>query len=183
MISLAATRYAHALAEVVLDRNSGLNPKDVVEQLRRIEDLVKQSGELHHVLMSPAVPSAKKRAVMGILGADLGLVPKVRNFLYIVIDHRRMDEFSGIREAFELAIDEQLGVVRADVTAANPLTEVQRHALEAELMKLTGKRVRMHYADDPALIGGVVTKIGSTVYDGSVRGQLQTMRRRLVLEA
>jgi F-type H+-transporting ATPase subunit delta len=183
MLSLVATRYAQALAEAVLDRNSGVNPKDVLTQLQGVEELVRQSLDLRHVLMSPAVANSKKRAVMARLGADMQLSPRVRNFLFIVIDHRRMDQFSGIREAFELALDAQLGIVRADVTSAGALTDTQSRTLEAELMKITGKRIRMRYEVDSELIGGVVTRIGSTVYDGSVKGQLEAMRRRLVVGA
>jgi F-type H+-transporting ATPase subunit delta len=94
-----------------------------------------------------------------------------------------MHQLSVIRRGFELAVDEALGFVRTDVTSAQPLTGPQRGALEAELIKLTGKRVRMQFATDEALIGGVLARIGSTVYDGSVRGQLDSLKRRLATES
>lgn len=183
MQSVVATRYAHALAEVVLTPDSGVDPKTAVEQVRAFELLINESSELEHVLLSPAVPGAKKRAVIAQLAAQLGLNRKIQNFFFVIIDHRRMDQISGIREALEQTLDERLGFVRADVTSANELTPEQRTSLEAQLGRMTGKRVRTEYAVDPSLIGGVVTRIGSTVYDGSVRGQLESLGHRLATEA
>lgn len=181
--SLAASRYARALAEVVLDAGSGLKPEDAVNQLRGVEALMSQSAELRHVMLSPAVASSKKRAVIARFSGELGLSPKIRNFIYVVIDHRRIEELSAIRESFESAIDEASGFVKAEVTSAQPLTGPQRGALEAELIKVSGKRVRMQFATDESLIGGAVARIGSTVYDGSVRGRLESLRRRLTTES
>ena len=181
--SVAASRYARALAEVVLDPASGLDARDVETQLDKLEDLLSASSELRHVMYSPAVPSAKKRAVVAQFAGPLGLAPKVRNFVYVVIDHRRMHQLPSIRQAFELAVDEALGFVKADVTSAQALDGRQRAALESELMKVTGKRVRMQFAVDESLIGGVTARIASTVYDDSVRGQLDALKRRLATEA
>jgi F-type H+-transporting ATPase subunit delta len=182
MISVAAARYGNALAEVVFAPGSGLDARDVVNQLCAFEDLLDASPDLRHVLLSPAVIASKKRAVAGRLAGELGLSPKVRNFLYVVIDHRRMDQISGIREAFQESIDRRLGVVRADVISARELKESERGALETGLSKIANKRVRMEFSVDNSLIGGVVARIGSIVYDGSVRGQLEALRRRLATE-
>jgi F-type H+-transporting ATPase subunit delta len=86
---------------------------------------------------------------------------------------------SEIQEAFQLHVDERLGVVRAEVSSARPLTSAQRDALGERLVRLTGKQVRMQHSVDESLLGGVRARIGSTIYDGSVRGQLQALRRRL----
>jgi F-type H+-transporting ATPase subunit delta len=181
--SVAASRYARALAEVVLAPESGLDANDVIKQLQGVEDLLRDSTDLRHVMFSPAVASSKKRAVLAQFAPGLGLAPVVRNFFYVVIDHRRMEQLAAIREAFELAVDETLGFVKAGVTSARSLSGPQRGSLEAELMKVTGKRVRMQFAVDESLIGGVVARIGSTIYDGSVRGQLDALRRRLTTES
>ena len=183
MISVAANRYAQALAEVVFAPGSSLDGRDVLDQIRRFEDLLISSSDLRHVMMSPAVPASKKRAVIGQFAGELGLAAKVRNFLYVIIDHRRIEQLPAVREAFELAIDERMGVVRADVTSARELDASERSSLEAELSKITQKRMRMQFAVDGSLIGGVVARIGSTLYDGSVRGQLDAMRHRLTTEA
>ncbi len=178
-----AARYARALAEVVLTPGSGVEVTAVVSQLRGVEDLLGQSAELRHVMNSPAVASSKKRGVIAQLSGALGLAAKVQNFLYVVIDHRRMNQLPAIREAFETAIDEAMGFVRADVTSAQSLDDPQRGSLEAELRKLTGKQVRMQFGIDESLIGGAIARIGSTVYDGSVRGQLESLGRRLTTES
>lgn len=183
MISVATSRYGNALGAVVFAQGSGLEPRDVAEQLRKFEQLLDASSDLRHVMYSPAVPASQKRAVITRLAADLGLAPKVRNFLFVVSDHRRMGQLSPIREAFEASIDRNLGVARADVTSALELDQGQRGALEAQLSKTAGRRVRMEFSVDKSLIGGVVARVGSVVYDGSVRGQLDAIRRRLATEA
>jgi F-type H+-transporting ATPase subunit delta len=104
----------------------------------------------------------------------------VRNFLYVVIDRRRTGNLNEIADAFELALDERMGILRAEVTSAAPLDETQQAALQQQLSRVSGKQVRCEFKIDPALIGGVTARIGSTVYDGSVRTQLQNMRERLV---
>ena len=112
----------------------------------------------------------------------LKLAPIARNFLFVLIDHRRIALLDAILHSFELIVDERLGFARAEVSAPRELTDTQRGAINAQLERLTGKRIRMRVAVDPELIGGVVARIGSTVYDGSVRGQLQTLGRRLSTE-
>ena len=89
---------------------------------------------------------------------------------------------TDILHSFELIMDERLGFARAEISSARELTEAQRTALSAQLAQLTGKQIRMRFAVDESLIGGAVARIGSTVYDGSVRGQLQTLERRLSTE-
>ena len=96
-----------------------------------------------------------------------------------MIDHRRVHQLKSIIEAFENLADERLGFVRADVSSAQALPEAQRAALEVQLSRLAGKKTRLRYSTDPALVGGVVAKVGSTVYDGSVRGQLERLRVKL----
>jgi F-type H+-transporting ATPase subunit delta len=129
--------------------------------------------------MSPAVPSSRKRAVLATLTAPLALDLYLRNFLFVVIDHRRIAEFSSILEGFDEMLDGQLGIVRADVQSAFELSGSQRQSLEAQLSRLSGKRVRMRFSLDPALIGGVVARVGPVTYDGSVRGQLENLRQKL----
>ncbi|MBC7925781.1 MAG: ATP synthase F1 subunit delta, partial [Bryobacteraceae bacterium] len=108
------------------------------------------------------------------------LSPLVRNFLFLLVDRRRTDLLNEIAPAFEAAVDERLGLVRAEVKSATPLSEPQQAELEGALSLVAGRRVRCDYQVDPALIGGVVARIGSTVYDGSVRSQLEAMRQTLV---
>lgn len=179
MASAAANRYARALADVVLARNSPISAADAVAQLRSAEQLITGSDELRNALLTPAIQTARKRAVMGRLLEELGTSTIIRNFVYVVIDHRRIPIISDIREAFELLIDERLGFARAEVSSAEPLDARRSSEIESELSSMTGKRMRLRFAVDPALLGGVVARIGSTVYDGSLRGQLQQLRRQL----
>jgi F-type H+-transporting ATPase subunit delta len=183
MVSVAANRYARALLWVVLEPGSGLEPRDVVRQLGDMESLFAESDELRHVMMSPAVAGVRKRGVLAQIANQLGLAPKIRNFFYVLVDHRRIGQIAEIREAFEESLDAALGFVHADVTSAQPLTDEQRQALQAELAKVTGKQIRMEPKVDPALVGGVIARIGSTVYDGSVRGRLESLRQRLATQA
>jgi len=183
MVSVAASRYARALADVTFEPRSGLDPRGVTEQLRTVAALVRDSSDLQRVLLSPAIPNSRKRAVMQQLAPELGLNPKIRNFIYVLIDRRRIGQIAEIQEAFQSIVDERMGLVRADVASARDLTEEQRRAVQAELGRLTGKQIRMEYSVDPALIGGLVARVGSTVYDGSVRGQLEALRQRLVAES
>ncbi len=179
MSQIVAIRYAHALAEIVMSA-----PDRPVEQttneLRVMDDLFQQSHDLKEVLLSPAVPAVRKRAVVLKLGEMAGVSRTVRNFLFVLIDRRRIHLLHQIRESFEAAIDEQLGIVRAEVKSAAPLTAEQQGFLQSELARLTGKQVRVQYAVDGDLIGGVMAKIGSTVYDGSIRSQLNTLRSRML---
>jgi F-type H+-transporting ATPase subunit delta len=99
--------------------------------------------------------------------------------VYVVIDHRRIGIIDEISDAFDLLLDERLGFVRAEVVSAAPLNQRRSAEIESELSSLTGKRMRLRFAVDAALLGGVSARIGSKVYDGSVRGQLEQLRRQL----
>jgi F-type H+-transporting ATPase subunit delta len=179
MLSAAGTRYARALVDVVAEPRSGVDPTAVLAQLRSIEQAIAASAELRNALLSPAVQPSRKRAVVARLFEPLDLARPVRNFLFVVIDHRRVGDFSTIVEAFEALLDERLGFVQAKVESAQPLSDTQRADLEREISRVSGKKAKLKFSTDPALVAGVVARIGSTVYDGSVRGQLDRLRTRL----
>jgi len=184
MISVVAARYAAALADVVTagvhaSSTAQADPAEITAQLRAVDEMIDSSTELKNALASPAVAPSRKRAVMARLIAPMNVSAQVRNFLFVVIDHRRVQQLKSIIEAFENLADQRLGFVRADVTSAQALPEEQRAALEVQLSRLAGKKTRLRYTTDPALVGGVVAKVGSTVYDGSVRGQLERLRIKL----
>src|SRR6185369_7114260 len=180
-LSAVATRYAKALADVTTSA-AGLQPDVALNQLRAFEAALAASHELQNALNTPAVPASRKRVVVARIADILKLSLIARNFLFLLIDHRRIALLGEILHSFELIVDERLGFARAEISSPRELTESQRGAINARLERLTGKRIRMRFAVDPALIGGVVARIGSTVYDGSVRGQLQTLGRRLSTE-
>ena len=173
-------RYARALADAVLDPRSGMTAEKAKSELRAFDELVKSSAELQNVLLSPAVAPPRKRAVIARFAAELPLQKIVRNFLYVLVDRRRIGLLHDAREAFEAEIDERSGIVRAKVTSASTLAEPEKARMQATLSQMTGKQVRVEFSTDKELIGGIVAKIGSTIYDGSVRGQLGQLRARLV---
>lgn len=179
MVSVVASRYAGALVDVVTAPGSTLQGAQAIEQLNLVEDAIRQSPQLKSIFQNPAVSSARKRAVIGRLAQSLGLARQIRNFLFVAADRGRIGQLSEIREAFEALLDQKLGFIRADVTSAQPMGDTQKQKLEAQLSRLSAKRIRPYYTVDPALVGGVIARVGSTVYDGSVRGQLDSLRRKL----
>jgi F-type H+-transporting ATPase subunit delta len=175
------SRYANALVEVVLSASSGLKPAQATEQLRWFNDSIQSSPSLGSVLASPAISAVKKRAVIRSIADSIGAAPVIRNFVLVLSDHRRAAGLPQIVDAFELALDGRLGLVRAEVRSAAGLTDEQQDNLKGQLGELAGAEVRMRVSVDPDLIGGVTVKIGSKVYDGSVRGQLAGLRERLAV--
>jgi F-type H+-transporting ATPase subunit delta len=179
MTSAAASRYARALVDVVTDPKVGLKPEGALSQLQAVDQLLSESSELRIALSTPAIQNSRKRAVMGKLLDELGAAQVIRNFVFVIVDHRRVELLPQIRESFEALMDERMGFLRADVSSAVGLDEQQAAALASELSRLGGKTARLRFSVDPTLLGGVVARIGSTLYDGSIRGQLQQMRREL----
>ena len=182
-LSAIAARYANAFADVVTAAGSPLTPQQAISELRAFESAFASSTELRSALITPAVPTGRKRAVVGRIADELGLSRLTRNFLFVLVDHRRIASLSGIFQSFERILDERLGFAQAEVISAREVTGPQREALSQELERLTSKPVRMRLRVDESLIGGVVARIGSTVYDGSVRGQLESMGRRFGAES
>ena len=143
MHSALAVRYAKALLEVVTAPASEVNAQTSLDSLRAVSDLIAQSQDLHNALLSPAVAPSRKRAVMEKITEPLNLPRPVRNFIFVVIDHRRVAELPAIVEAFDTLLDEHLGFIRADVASARALSEAQQKALEGELSRLSGKRAKL----------------------------------------
>jgi F-type H+-transporting ATPase subunit delta len=177
MLSAIATRYAKALVDVVTEPGSNIDPQMAMDQLRQVAAMVSGSDDLRNALLSPAVAPSRKRAVVAKL---VNVHVKIRNFLYVVIDHRRVHEIPSMVEAFEVLLDEYLGFVRADVSSAKPLSDPQKAALEIQLSRMAGKKAKLNFKTDPGLVAGVVARVGSKVYDGSVRGQLERLRATLL---
>lgn len=182
MISPAIiSRYANALADVVLSASSGLKPAEAVEQLRWINGTFQSSPQLRSVLATPAISAQRKRSVIKDIAGKTGVATVIRNFVLVLSDHHRIAGLPEIVDAFEGALDNRLGLVRAEVRAAFPLTEQQQSELTQQLSTLAGTDVRVKVDIDPALIGGVSVRLGSKVFDGSVRGQLAELRERLAV--
>ena len=180
--SALASRYASALVDVATGPKAGVDPRKLLSELHGFADVYTGSAELRNALSSPSVPPPRKRAVAGRIGERLGISRIARNFLFVLADHRRFDILAEILEAFDVLLDERLGFTRAEISSARELGQPQRDAVSRELERLTGKKVKPRFAVDRDLLGGLVARIGSTVYDGSVRGQLQSLGKRLAAE-
>jgi len=170
--------YARAFADVVVA--SKLDPARLLQELRDVEALLAASDPLRRVLENPSIPGDRKRAVLDGIVQRMGMTRQVRNFVAVVIDHRRLSLFSDIRRQVEQELNERFGFADAEVSSARDLSDPEKKLLEAEITKLTGKRVRARYVHDTTLLGGAVVKVGSTIYDGSVKGQLEKIREQLV---
>jgi F-type H+-transporting ATPase subunit delta len=105
---------------------------------------------------------------------------QVRNFFAVILEHHRLPELNEILTAYGELVDEHAGAVEARITSSRPLNAVDRAQLEAQVTRLAGARVRASYAEDASLLGGAIVEIGSTIYDGSVRAQLQQLKQKLV---
>jgi len=175
MLSVVGTRYAKALLDVVIAQD----PQKILSELRAVRDLVMASEDLNTALLSPAVSPSRKRAVVARLMEPMHVSKAVRNFLFVIIDHRRIHDLPSIVEAYDVLLDERLGFVRANVSSAHALNDAQRAGLESQLSRISGKKAKVAFATDSALIGGVVARVGGKVYDGSVRGQLERLRLKL----
>ncbi len=158
MASAVANRYASALVDVVTSAASALKPEDAIAQLQAAAKMVADSAELRNALMTPAIQNSRKRAVIGRLLDSTGTSHLIRNFVFVIIDHRRIAILDEIREAFEVLLDVRMGFVRAEVTSAAALDQQRSAGLESELSNLTGKRMRLRFAVDPELLGGVVAQ-------------------------
>jgi F-type H+-transporting ATPase subunit delta len=172
--------YARAFADVVMKTSSRLDPASMLQELRIIEALLEESDQLRRVLENPSIPGDRKRAVLDAIAKRLGTTRQVRNFIAVLTDHRRLPLFSEILKQLEQELNDRQGFAEAKVSTARPLSDAEKKMLEAEIARLTGKKVRARYGQDASLLGGAVVQVGSTIYDGSVDGQLNRIREQLV---
>ncbi len=173
----AAGKYARALADVAVSHE--LDPAKTVEEINAMAGLIVGSAELRTVLENPSVSSKQKLAVLDALASRLGVSRYLRNFAALLVDNRRIAALPEIARQFALELDERLGFAQADVTTARDLDDAEKNLLVGHIERLTSRKVRAQYARDPKLLGGAVVRLGSTVYDGSVRGQLQRLKEHM----
>ena len=172
-------RYARALDEVVVEQK--LSRDAVAGQLQDFQTTFVGSPALREIFENPSIPEEQKLRVLDAIGGRIGMNRTVRNFVAVVMNHQRLHELPEIVEAYLERADKDGGVAEAEVTSARPLDEQGKRTLEESIARLTGgTSVRATYREDPALLGGAVIRVGSTVYDGSVRGQLEQIRQRMV---
>ena len=176
----SATRYARALLDVAAKE---ADPVAVGQQLDAIVGLVQENRELRHALTSADVAAAGRVGVMRAVVERSGFAAPLGKLLMLLADRGRLDLLPLLRDVYRERLLQHQNIVQATVTSATPLSADAVNALTQRLSTVTGKRIELDTAVDPALIGGLVTRIGSTVYDGSVRTQLQKMKQQLVENA
>jgi F-type H+-transporting ATPase subunit delta len=178
-MAAVSSRYARALADVVADAK--LDVSKAVAQLHSLVTAFEESRELREVWESPAIPVEQKHLVLDALAARIGVTDRIlRNFIAVLIDQDRISLLAEIAKLFEIELNSRAGRLDAEIVSARELGPEQQSSLLAELSRMTGKIVLPRYATDAKLIGGVTVRVGSTIYDGSVRGQLQRIRQQLI---
>jgi len=176
-IETVARRYATALADVVVKSKE---TESVKSELKQWEEMIASSSELESAFSNPVIPHLKKEKVLEGLLAKTKPSKTTANFLRVLLQNSRLTDLKAINERFAVVLDERSGVVSAEVTSSRELTDSEKTELKSNLEKLTGKRVNADFSTDDSLIGGVVTRVGSTVYDSSVRTQLENLKAELI---
>lgn len=175
-VQTVARRYASALTDVVLERGEA---REVQEELLVWEKMFQVSPILPEVFRNPTIALDKKRAVLNKLIERAQPSPTTVNFLKVLLQNQRLTDLGEINQKFAELLDMRAGMVAATVTTARPVPENAQHQLHAKLLTVTGKKVRISFVTNPELIGGLVTRIGSTVYDGSVRNHLDQIKAKM----
>jgi len=171
-------RYARAFADVA--EAAKLDSDRAQSQLRDFADTFAGSWDLRELLENPSIEQSSKLKVLDAIASRLGMFAQVRNFLAVIMEHGRLSELNEILSQYREIADADSGAVEAKIITARPLNDADRVQLEAQVSALAGANVRATYTQDPSLLGGAVVEIGSTIYDGSVRAQLQQLKQRLV---
>ena len=178
-MAVFAARYARALADVVLDAK--LNTTEVEQQLEDFAATFAGSKDLKELLLNPSISAQKRVAILDKINGRVGCGPQVRNFLAVLIRHERLGALSEVLEEYRLEMNRRLSISDAEVVTARPLEDQERAALEGQVSVLAGhNKVNATFREDKSLIGGAIVRIGSTIYDGSVRGRLERLKERLV---
>ena len=170
--------YARAFAEVVLAKH--LDVSQVLAETERMVALVEESKALREVWGAPSIAVTQKRAVLDGLVARLGVSVWVRNFMAVLIDRGRIRLLPEIVTQFRKDLNQRLGRAEADIITARELTPQERSTLEADLSQATGKQIQARYTQDQEILGGVIARVGSTIYDGSVKTQLERIRQQII---
>lgn len=175
-IGKAAQRYARALVDLVIEEGQ---EAVVQEELKSFSELMQQMPELLAVFANPAISKHQKQQVLQSLLERAQPSQITENFLRLLMKNDRLHQLGEMFTAFLQVLDDRMGITTAEVATARPLSEAEHRHLKRQLEKLTGKQVRMQVQTVPDIIGGVVARIGSEIYDGSIQAQLEHIRRQL----
>lgn len=179
MIPSIALKYARALAELAAEGNQ----QDLVHrELVTVNELFQAHGKLIETLKNPSIPFSAKRGIVEQIAETVSLSPMVVNFTLVLLEKARIHQFDQMVGAYQVVLDERQGIVRGEVTSCQAISPAIQQRLEEVASSFTGRKVRLDYHTDESLIGGLRLQMGSTVLDGSIRTQLNEMRRRLTAE-
>jgi F-type H+-transporting ATPase subunit delta len=176
-IEVLSRRYASALADVVEKTGES---ETIKAELKQWEEMMASSNELKEAFSSPAIAHLSKEAVLEKLIAKSSPSKTTANFLKILLKNGRISELAAFSKKFEEVLEERAGIITAKITSARELADGEKSGLQASIEKMTGRKVKLEFDIDENIIGGVVTRVGSTVYDGSVRTQLENLKQQLV---
>jgi F-type H+-transporting ATPase subunit delta len=176
-MATVANTYARAFADVVMSMR--LDAAVTLAEAQQMAAMARENDNLREVWDAPSISAEKKRAVLDSIVKRAGISRPVRNFVAVLIDHRRTRFLSEIVAQFEQELNQRLGFAEAEITTSRELGPAERTSIEADLAQVTSKKIRAHYSQDPAILGGAIARVGSTVYDGSVKGQLEKIRAAL----
>jgi len=172
------SQYARAFADVVLQAR--LDAPAIDRQLNDFLAAWDSSAPLREVFENPAISEVQKTAILDKMNAKLGMVKELRNFIAIITRNNRIAHVHEIAQAYRAELQERQGIRQAEIVTARELNEKERNSLLAGVGQLAGARVQATFRLDPSILGGTVVRIGSTVYDGSVKGRLERLREELI---
>jgi F-type H+-transporting ATPase subunit delta len=173
-------RYAAAFLDVITAEK--LDASAIGSQFNDFLATLNGSPELREFFVNPAIPAVKKVEFLDTLNAKLALRKELRNLIAVLINNDRIGHVNEVAEAWRRLLQEQLGIRPAEIVTARELDKDERDTLVAEVARLAGSRIDPSFKLDPAILGGTVVRLGSTVYDGSVRGRLERLRETLIAE-
>lgn len=175
-VQTVARRYAAALADVALENGEA---REVQAELIDWDRMMQSSTDLQEVFRNPTIALDQKRAVLNRVIERARPRPTTMNFLKVLLQNQRLTELGEINKRFADVLDDRAGMVAAAVTTAKPVPDATQKQLIEKLTSLTNRKVRVDFETDPELLGGLVTRVGSTVYDGSIRNQLQQIKEKM----
>ena len=172
-----ASSYARAFVDVVL--SAKLDANRAISELHTLVGLLAESADLRRVWENPAIPAEQKRGLLDVIVQRDEISRPVRNLVAVLIDHRRVPFLKPIVQQVEREINQRMGFAEAEISSVRELGDSEKRTLEAQIEKVTGKKVRARYGQDASLLGGAMVRVGSTIYDGSVKGQLEKIREAI----
>ncbi len=175
----AAARYAKALFDVALKESS---PERAERDLADFANLFEKNDDLRRALTNPAVPVTGKRGIVEQLVVRGKPVSPVAKLLHLLAERNRFELLPDLLQGYRERLMEHQHVIQAEIVTAVPLSDDRAATLQRRLAQVTGRTVRMDRRVDPSIVGGIVARVGSTVYDGSIATHLARMREKLIAE-